>query len=128
MDLVWKVLIGAVGVLVVASVATGVVAASSVEGPAPRETIVVDTTNDEGRSPGKGGPDDRNSGDAEDDQDDDGDIDSVRVEPDDLDDAREDAREALEEQREAAAERRERLEDRTDDRADDSSGSGSDDD
>ena len=119
MSLVLKILVGAVGALVALSVATGIVAASGAQSPAPRETIVVDTTADEGRGPDQDRRDDAK--DRDDDQDDsDDDIDSVRVEPDDLADAREDARD----------DRQDAREDRTDDLGDDSSGpgSGSDDD
>ncbi len=122
MSLVWKVLIGAIGVLVLVSGATGLVAASSVESPAPRETIVVDTTGDEGRSPGKGGgQDDRNPQDGADDEEDpdvtdDGDIDSVRVEPDDLEDRTDDREDELDDERD---DREDEREDERDDRDDD---------
>ncbi len=118
MSLVLKILLGAVGALVAVSVATGLVAASSAEDPAPRETIVVDTPAEEGRTnPAKDRQDDtRDRDDEQDDEDDD--IDSVRVEPDDLADDREDARD----------DRRDAREDRTDDRTDDDDGDGDDDD
>ena len=118
MSLVLKILLGAVGALVAVSVATGLVAASSADDPAPRETIVVDTTADEGRPPGDDRQDDTKDRDDEQDDTDD-DINSVRVEPDDLADDRADARE------DARDERQDRREDRTDD---DSSGSGDGDD
>lgn len=109
MSLVLKILLGAVGALVAVSVATGIVAASSAEDPAPRETIVVDTTAEEGRNdPAKDRQDETKDRDDEQDDEDD-DIDSVRVEPDDLADDREDARD----------DRRDAREDRTDDRTDD---------
>ena len=117
MSLVLKILLGAVGALVAVSAATGIVAASSAEDPAPRETIVVDTTADEGRTnPAKDRQDDTRDRDHDPDEDDD--IDSVRVEPDDLADAREDAHD----------DRQDLREDRTDDRTDDSSGPGGGDD
>jgi hypothetical protein len=122
MSLVLKILVGVVGALVAVSVATGIVAASGAPDPAPRETIVVDTTADEGRAPDPDRRDDTKDRDDEQDDADDDDIDSVRVEPDDLADERE---EAVEERQDA---RQDRLDDRTDDRTDDSSGSGSGDD
>lgn len=103
MSLVLKILLGAVGALVAVSVATGLVAASSAEDPAPRETIVVDTANQrspDGRTTGtkqKDTKDERDDrGEAQDDHggDDHGgddDIDTARVEPDDLDDDADDA-------------------------------------
>lgn len=109
MSLVLKILLGAVGALVAVSAATGLVAASSAEDPAPRETIVVDATADEGRTQESDRRDDTKDRDDEQDDADDDDIDSVRVEPDDLADEREDARE----------ERRDAREDRTDDRTGD---------
>lgn len=114
MSVLLKVLLGVAGVAVLAGVLTGIVAASGAEDPVPRETIVID----DGRSPNDEQPDKqpdkaRNpdaESDDEDDRDDrdDRDIDSVHVEPDDLDDARDDQEELREEQRERDEDRRER--------------------
>ncbi len=87
MSLIWKVLLGLTLALVVAAVATGVVAASSVEDPAPREAIVIKDS--ESRSPAEDRGDDK-SHEVKDDDDEDDEIRTARVEPDDLDDARDD--------------------------------------
>lgn len=98
MSLVLKILLGAVGALVAVSAATGLVAASGVDDPAPRETIVVDTadqqdpreddTKDRRDDRGKARQDDADdrSGDRSGDDDSDDDIDTARPEPDDFDD------------------------------------------
>ena len=105
MKLLLRMLMGVVGTLVVASVVTGVVATSSAQDPAPRETIVI---NDEGRDPvDKRGQEAEAQDEGEDDEDD---IRSVRIDPDTLEDRRDDRRDARE--------------DRTDDRTDDGGGSG----
>ncbi|GAA1479047.1 hypothetical protein GCM10009623_34930 [Nocardioides aestuarii] len=100
MSLVLKILLGAVGALVLVSAATGLVAASGVDDPAPRETIVVDHSGrqdardddkkqkkDDRDDPGKARhekSDDHGGDDADDESDDD--IDTAQVEPDDFDD------------------------------------------
>lgn len=93
MSLIWKVLLGLTLPLVVAAVAAGVVAASSVEGPAPRDAIVI--RDSESRSPAEDQGDDKSHEVKDDDDEDDG-IRTARVEPDDLDDARDDLADARE--------------------------------
>ena len=106
MSLLLRMLMGVVGTLVVASVVTGVVATSSAEDPAPRETIVI---NDEGRDPvdkrGENAEEQRDEG-----EDDEDDIQSVRVDPDTLDDFRDDRRDAREDRRD---DRQDRIDDLT---------------
>lgn len=108
MGVLLKVLVAGVGALVVASVVTGLIASSSADKPPARDTIVID---DQGRT-----PDDEQPSDAKDPDEDEDDIHSVRIEPDDLDDTRRDRHE----------DRREARGGPGDDLDDDASGSGED--
>jgi hypothetical protein len=81
MSLLWKGVIGLAVIIPITAVVAGMVAASSVEDPAPRETIVID--DGKVREPrGDRETETRN----DDDEDAEDEIDSVGVEPDDLDD------------------------------------------
>jgi hypothetical protein len=81
MSLLWKGVIGLAVIIPITAVVAGMVAASSVEDPAPRETIVID--DGKVREP----RDDRETETRNDDDEDaEDEIDSVGVEPDDLDD------------------------------------------